>query len=108
MGRIDEAQSRVDTGRRLLGEHESAESTTWISMNQLEIDHARGEWDDAIRVARSTLATAERSGSAFDPVASRAWLAITLLGAGEHAAAITTLDAAIELSAGRAGLDAIF
>jgi tetratricopeptide (TPR) repeat protein len=107
LGRIDEAQSRIDTAARLVDDRDNAESSTWFAAQTTAIYMARGDWEEALRSARSAVASAERSGSAFDPVLSHAFLATVQSEAGQHREAIRSLDTAIKLGASRIGLEQI-
>ena len=98
LGRLDEAQSRVDDARRLATDRESAETSTWLDSVETELLRCRGEDPESIRVARRAIRSADRSGSLFDAAASRAWLAAAHAEAGQWEDALLAMDAAIERS----------
>ncbi len=91
LGLIDEAQERVETALRL-AQDQPLETQVWLGVMSVVVHQARGDTAAALGSARHCRALAERSGSAFDSVATHCWLGMTLSDCGEWEACLNEMQ----------------
>ena len=98
MGRLQDAERRLQSAFRFTSEQTAPETLAWLCAYRLEIECWRGNLDEALRAGRRAAEYTERSGSAFDAVACRSWLAIAHITGANWRDAVELLEHATALA----------
>ena len=98
MGRLGEAERRLQKALRLSHEEAAPETLSWLSYALVILAELRGDPVEAMRAGQQCFEQAERSGSRFDAVAGRCYLGQAQVAAGEWRAAVESLESAAALS----------
>jgi tetratricopeptide (TPR) repeat protein len=92
--RLDEAEKLLDEALRLAGEHDDPETAGWARGSKSLLIADRGELETALALARRNCELTEQLGDVFSRTTAFTSLAYVQLAAGEHEAALETIERA--------------
>ncbi len=96
MGRLEEAGARLNDAFRFASAEAPPETLCWLSSFRMQLELARGDVEQALRSGRRSLEMAERSGSRFDAVFARCWMARAHVACGSWGEAVALLEDALD------------
>jgi len=90
--RAEEAEALLDQALQLAAEHDDPETAGWARGSKSLLIADRGEHEAALGLARRNCELTERLGDVFSRTTASTALAYVQIAAGEHAAALATIE----------------